>query len=317
VHHRIFVFKFYSLQEDIIQYITHDAIDKKAYDACIEASTHSLIYARSFYLNHMATHWDVLVYNSYRAVMPLPWRKKMGIRYLYQPAFMQQLGIFSDKVLAPSIQQAFVNTARKNFSFAEIFLNASQPLPTNSTTCNNFVINLDTPYETIATQFKPYLQRDIKQVEKLKLLYTSDTNIQAVIASYRTQYGSKVPQVTNKDYQNFEQLCLTANRQQQLLIRKVVQPLTAETLAMGLFLIDDRRLYNLINITLPAGRLVGANHFLLNELIKEFAEQPLVLDLEGSNINSIAWFYQKFGAVNEPYFFWKFNDLPRWLKWLK
>ncbi len=56
-----------------------------------------------------AGQWDALVLDDYQAVMPLTWRSKFGIRYLYQPAFTQQTGIFSaspfhhhlDRILPP------------------------------------------------------------------------------------------------------------------------------------------------------------------------------------------------------------------------
>src|SRR5260221_2550380 len=77
-----------------IQYITHNAIDKKKWDACIENSPNGLVYAYSFYLDYMAKHWDALVLDDYKTVMPLTWNKKYGIHYLYQPPFVALSGVF-------------------------------------------------------------------------------------------------------------------------------------------------------------------------------------------------------------------------------
>jgi hypothetical protein len=57
---------------------------KTKYDTCMAQSLNSRIYAFSWYLDAVADHWDVLVYGDYEAVMPLPWRQKMGnCVYLY------------------------------------------------------------------------------------------------------------------------------------------------------------------------------------------------------------------------------------------
>jgi len=70
-----------------LSYLPYKQIDKVKWDACIRHSMNRLIYAESVYLDHMAVNWDAIVLNDYEAVMPLPWKKKLGIRYLYQPSF--------------------------------------------------------------------------------------------------------------------------------------------------------------------------------------------------------------------------------------
>ena len=52
-------------------------------------------------------------------------------------------------------------------------------------------------------------------------------------------------------------------------------------------------------------------------MIKEFAGKPLLFDFEGSDIQGVKSFYEKFGAVNQPYFHYHHNQLPGILKLLK
>ena len=56
-------------------------IDRKKWDACITKSSNGLIYASSLYLDHLADNWSGIIANDYDTVMPVVWRKKMGIRY--------------------------------------------------------------------------------------------------------------------------------------------------------------------------------------------------------------------------------------------
>ncbi|MDP4600608.1 MAG: hypothetical protein NWS84_05650, partial [Polaribacter sp.] len=89
----------------MILYLKRAALDVEKYDLCIENSIQSRIYAFSWYLDIVADHWDVLVLNDYEAVMPLPWKKKFGLKYITQPYFCQQLGIFSKEEISEEIQR--------------------------------------------------------------------------------------------------------------------------------------------------------------------------------------------------------------------
>ena len=51
--------------------------------------------------------------------------------------------------------------------------------------------------------------------------------------------------------------------------------------------------------------------------IKDHAGQQRVLDFEGSDVRSLAFFYSSFGAVEEKYAAIKWNRMPWWLRWAK
>ena len=112
-----------------ILYLTHSEIDKTKWDACIDTAGNGLIYAYSFYLDHMANHWNALVLskglhseNDYEAVMPLTWNKKYGIRYLYQPFLTAQLGVFGKKIIEDQVS-SFIKSIPASFRFIDISLN--------------------------------------------------------------------------------------------------------------------------------------------------------------------------------------------------
>ena len=65
------------------------------------------------------------------------------------------------------------------------------------------------------------------------------------------------------------------------------------------------------------GKRVEANYFLYDRIINEFANTPVLLDFEGSDIEGIASFYQKFNPVNEEYPHIRYNNLPPLIKFFK
>jgi len=67
----------------------------------------------------------------------------------------------------------------------------------------------------------------------------------------------------------------------------------------------------------PDGKTIGASHYLIDRFIADYAGQNLILDFEGSDISSLAFFYSSFGAKEEKYSAIKLNKLPWYIKWMK
>jgi hypothetical protein len=289
----------------------------------VARASNSLIYSRSFYLDAMAAgNWDALVLEDYLAVMPLTWRRKAGIRYLYQPAFTQQTGVTSDQPITPMLVDAFLRALGRQFRFAEIYLNYANQDPALERH-SNFILPLDAPYETLAGRYKKDLLRNLKLAGKSRpgLLYVKDFDLHTAHGYYQQQYEERLPAFRAKDYRHFEELCLLLQQRGQLLVRAVtadhhvnadryVTGHTRQPLCTAVLLRDPTRLYLLQSTTLPAGRATGANHFLLDNLIREWAGTPLILDFEGSDQPGIAHFYENFGCIDQPYFFYRHNSLP-------
>ena len=83
-----------------------------------------------------------------------------------------------------------------------------------------------------------------------------------------------------------------------------------ELCAGAFFLKDHKHLIFLFSATTPEARRNGAMTFLLDAVIKEYAETALVFDFEGSNNENLARFYKGFGAHEIIYYQFKMNRLP-------
>ena len=80
----------------ILRYLKHDELDFSSWDRRISSADNSRVYALSWYLDRTAADWDALVWGDYEYVLPVTLKSKFGIKYLYQPLFCQQLGIFPE-----------------------------------------------------------------------------------------------------------------------------------------------------------------------------------------------------------------------------
>ncbi|RZL16335.1 MAG: hypothetical protein EOO62_01560, partial [Hymenobacter sp.] len=81
----------------MIRYLRSGEVDRPQWDALLTRAPNGLIYGLSWYLDIVSPGWAALVKEEagrYVAVLPLPVRTKFGLKYLKQPLFAQQLGLF-------------------------------------------------------------------------------------------------------------------------------------------------------------------------------------------------------------------------------
>ncbi len=293
-----------------ITYLPHAQINFKKWDECIDNAPNGLIYGYSYYLNHMAENWDALLINDYEAVMPLIWNKKMGIRYCYQPPFMQQGGWFG------KWPGEFINQlVKKITSFTRYgdwvfnYGNAETAEWQHAHILTNYILDLKTDYNNLRIKYKTDLLNNLKIALKHNMEYHNATNIDAAIQNFRSHYGNRMPGVKEKHYHQFSVLCHYLQANDQCIIREIKDE-EGYMIASALLLSDSKRIYNVMNTNTEKGRRLSANHFLFDCIIKEFAGSELFLDFEGSDLPGVKSFYENFGPMNESYYHWHYNNLP-------
>ena len=291
-----------------IVYVKQSEIDKTKWDDCIAESANGVIYATSNYLDHMARNWDALVMNDYETIMPLTWKTKWGITYLYQPPFTAQLGIFSRDKISELQIEGFLSQIRKQFKFAEIFLNHENAL-VGLKPHDNYVLSLNKTYEQIKQGYKADLKKNLKRAGQFELNYLIPTNLIEALRLHQQQYGTRTRHLGADDYTRLENLCQDLYSKGELILRSVDNNKN-ELLSIALLLKYKKRIYLLESTTTKEGRQLEANHFLLDTLIREFSENDLLLDFVGSDIPGIAHFYKNYGSELEPYPFFYLNRLP-------
>ena len=299
-----------------IQYLTHQQVDKIKWDRCIERADNGLIYAYSIYLDTMANQWDALVLNDYEAVMPLTWNKKYGIRYLYQPFLTAQLGVFG-KAISEEQLNSFIQAIPLSFKFIDISLNSGNVsgIPSGcSADRSNYVLKLDKSYEDLYKNYRENIQRNIKKAIQLGCIIQKDFEAEKVIELAVQQMKSQ-GQETSDNIERFRKLY------QYLHDRKMATTygisLNNKLLASCIFFFSHNRAYYILVGNSPNGKTIGASHTLIDAFIKDYAGKNMLLDFEGSDIPSLAFFYSSFGAQHETYPAVKINRLPFYLKWLK
>ena len=298
-----------------IQYLLHSQVDKKKWDHCVNNADNSLIYCYSFYLDAMAKHWDALILNDYEAVMPLTYNKKYTINYLYQPPFTASLGVFGKNISA-NILAKFLTAVPEKFKYWDIYLNHGNffKLPGFELyERKNHVISLNFSYEILHSNFKESTQRNIKKFQQYKGIIKKDVAVEDVITLSKQQ-ANTFSTITDDDFTRVIALYYLLHKKGNAITYGAYNN---KLVASAIFFIYEARAYYIVVGNHPDGKTIGASHALINAFIKDHAGQDLILDFEGSDIHSLAFFYSSFGAVEEKYSAIKLNRLPKLLRLLK
>lgn len=300
-----------------IRYVRRQEIDIAKWEDCITRSPNGLVYAYSFYLDTMADHWDALVLDDYRAVMPLPWRKKWMIHYLYQPFLTAQLGVFGEN-LSEEMVGAFVAAIPAKFKLVEISLNARNifSIPTGFDYLrDNYVLDLSRSYEQLQARYRENIRRNVKKALQAGCTAIKDfdeTKVVELAIQQMRSYGEE----SADNVARFKKLYRLLREKNMAITYGILSP-KQELIASCVFFFSHNRAYYILVGNHPDGRTLGASHALIDAFIKDHAGKPMILDFEGSDIRNLAFFYSSFGAEREVYPSLRLNRLPFFVRLFK
>lgn len=302
-----------------IRNLNHREIDKIKWDNRIAHSANGLIYAYSFYLDNMTDEWDALVLNDYEAIMPLTWKKKYSIRYLYQPFLTAQLGIFGNN-LSARILELFIKQIPPDFKYWDFYLNHQNVFPVSGSGINlylrsNYVLDLSKSYEVLYAGYRENIKRNIKKCTQLGCRAGKGFEAEKVIDLALQQMRIRNRE-TDQNISRFRKLYKLL-RAKAMATTYGIFSAQDELLASAIFFYSHNRAYYILVGNHPNGKTMGASHALIDAFIKDHAGQKMLLDFEGSDIRNLAFFYSSFGALEEKYAAIRLNRLPFYLKWLK
>ena len=296
----------------MIRYLTHKEIDRSRWDACISAAENRRVYAFSWYLDIVSPGWEALVEEDYHAVMPLTVKSRLGIRYLYQPYFAQQLGVFSGDHADTVRMQAFLSAVPIHFRHVDIHLNHANILQDEDNGISsriNCELPLSATYDDIFRGYSQNCRRNLRKAADHGVKPIAAAGIDSLVALFRENYGRKEGKLGDEHYRTLIRLL------QECTVRcggKVeAASATSETPEAAAFMLPDNgRWYFLFAASSMEARKNGAMFYLADRFISLHAGQPVILDFEGGNDLQLRRFYAGFGASEVPYGVLSYSRLP-------
>ena len=294
-----------------IRYLQRDEVDDAKWDGLIARSPSETLYPYSWYLDASAENWSALVVGDYEFIMPLTWRKKLGMPYAYQPVFCLQLGVFSEEVADTPVVETFAGQVMRLYRLGVVQFNAANVLGEGKgmklADRQNYVLPLGKDYESLHKAYSENNRRNLKKALQSGNVLDLEVSLEELMALKRSQDGDRK---TEPEYQRMEgqfRSVLEYSRAEILGVRKREKLLTAAFMAFS-----RTRIIYLMSATTPEGKEDRAMFQIMDAVIRKHAGADYSLDFEGSSIPSIARFFGGFGAGPEIYQQFSFNRFPRW-----
>ena len=302
-----------------IKFIKNPEIDRTKWDRCIAHSQFGIVYAWSWYLDRICTHWDALIWGNYLYVMPLVNNRKFGIRYIYQPFFTQQLGVFSSLNVEPEIVDQFFDAIPREFRLTDMNLNLGNSLKTfhfSSRQNITFHLNLQSDSTQIRAAYHSNTRRNIQKAIQQKIIIRPVNDISQFIRFTSENLKSKSPEIKTRHFSALEEVIRYALVNHSGEILGAWDP-ENNLVASVFFVKSNQTVIYLAATSNPSGTEKSAMFLLIDTFIGQNAGNSLTLDFEGSNIPGIARFYKGFGALPHTYYSVHQNRLPKLLRIIK
>jgi hypothetical protein len=294
-------------------------IDKRKWDACINASPDTSVFAMSLYLDAVAENWAGLILNDYEAVFPIVSGSKYRIAYIYQPFFTRYFGVFSSKRINPALTKDFFDAIPDKFRYIEFCLHeesAFTPKDYEIKERKYQLLGLSQEYSDLYKNYSENARRNIKKAMKADLTLKEEVSPKEIVDLFKKTKGQELEIFSASDYKKLVQL-----------MNKFVNSGNAESLgiynrenkleAAGFFMRSGNRYVFLKSGVTDDGKEQGAMHLLFDSFIKKHSGSGMQLDFGGSSVESVARFYKNFGAKDCVYLQVKKNRLPGLLNWIK
>lgn len=313
--------------------LSREQIDAQTWDNHISQSRQCVIYALSWYLDIVCEQWEVLVWPSaedFSIAMPLPVRRKLGVRVLQQPLFCQYLGIFSKHELNTGQCEAFLQILAARFSYISGYTFNPENLPVMDTLClKSFELQvfqthwlpLDRPYAALYAAYCRDRKKNLKKGKRMDWKLVESVDFEPLITLFVENHAAGVGKIKADAYQVLRTLgerCIKAG------CGRLLYAHAGSGISAGILLTRycGRTIY-LFNAADFAGRKGNARAAMLDAYFRENAATKLVFDFESPQKESIADYYAGFGAAAMPFYCIQRNALPfpfrqfqRLRKWL-
>jgi hypothetical protein len=289
-----------------IQLLSHSNIDRKKWDATIIQANNSRIYAYSWYLDIVSPNWMGLIYGDYEFIMPIGQSKKYGLRYIYQPTYAQQHGIFPNP--KKEITSLFIQKTQKLAPLIIIALNSDNEAITNKfeqIKKPNYLLPLDKSYKEIRANFSQSHKKYINKANRNIVITTNVEIDQYIDLKKRSSEGF----LTQKNLLLLKEILKESTQRG---ICSIIGALDHNNhlCSAGVFLNSESRILHINATSDDIGKEHRAIYAIIDHIIKQNAEKNVTIDFEGSTIKGIAQLFERFGAKPEYYTIIKRNSIP-------
>ncbi len=278
-------------------------IDKRKRDQMVASDKQLDFFSLSWVQEILHPNWEMLCDDSGNYVLSIPTGTKFGFNYRLQPFFIRSLHIPSGdqnklaeiiEFLKTSSRYIHLNFAAEDKGVFQSFGKFQQ-------------LDLSNTIDEIKANYGTNAKRILKKIPS-DFIFNQEIEVDAFISFFKQQKGEELIGFTPAVWKRLTNLLNETQSRGMLNIRTI--HLNGLLLAAGVFISHNGIYYFLKGTATPEGKKLGAMYALIDQAITSVHETHHTLDFVGSNNESIAQFYRKFGATDHVYGVLKQNRLP-------
>ncbi|RFP66536.1 GNAT family N-acetyltransferase [Hymenobacter lapidiphilus] len=320
----------------MFRYVGPESLNRSQWDALITADPNGLIYALSWYLDIVSPGWAALVKHDaqgrYVAGLPLPVHSKFGFRFLRQPVFTQQLGLFSQEAPTPADWQQIGALLQREFRFITRYafntantglLSADAPVLADfgATTRHTYYIDLRPDYPQLAAGYHASRRRQLRQAQPHGLRVEAVAGpeaLETMIRLFAENTAANIAGLLGEAYEYplLRALYAAAHQHGMAELWQARTPAGEVVAAVLLWKFNGQLIY-LFNSSSRLGKEQRAISVIVDALLQRYAGQPLRFDFESPQVPSLDRFYASFGSTETPFLSVSLNRLPWPVRQLK
>ncbi|MBX2972470.1 MAG: GNAT family N-acetyltransferase [Flavobacteriales bacterium] len=301
----------------MIRHSSHHAIDKTEWDRLLLRCPDRLWYMQSWVLDLCCPQWEALIGDD-GSIMPLIWRRKYGVSYLYQPYAVQQQGVFSPNRDA-NTDAALLDAVPERFRYWDIHVNAAMHVRAGRdeklSASNTQDLLLDKDATALRAGYSQGHRRNLRKCGDDPPVIVRDITSAEFVALFDRTTGKRFGNIPQGGMLLLERMIAGALQRGQCSLLGVRE--AGALIAAACFMEWEGRSILLKSANDKAGSDRQAMFHIVDRYISEHAGSGVLLDFAGSNTASTARFNEGFGARSSVYLRLVRNRLPAPIKWFK
>ena len=274
----------------MIKRILYQNIDFSKYEICIENSVQKNFYAQKEILDHLCDSWELLILGDYESVMPIPIRKKYGVKVVIMPLFCQQLGVFSSQT-HPSKEQEFLKFLTGNYQVAYYAFNHQNIFADSLKLRKNYFIE-KIEYSLLRKGYFKGRKSTVKVAQYLQFKEISLATESNFIQNNFKGLEKKGDLAKFFDYLNF----LEVNN-----LLRIFASYKENTITNAAIIISQDDSFSLLGlINHEDFKKDNGASFLIDKILKDYIQEKS-FNFMGSSIRGIEVFFKSFGSQLQEY----------------
>lgn len=261
---------------------------KRQYEQKVASNDQLGFFEQAWVQDCLHPTWKYVVNEQGHILLRVPYKNKWGLKAYLQPLFIRALHVFS----APQSDEIVGALRQKLF----LHINLDNPSISNS----NFGIFQKLTWkegiDEIRSGYSANVKRSLKKSADLKLKAITYQDFQTFFVA---QKGENIGSLNKESWLRMAQLFIKAKAMDAAFCVGAFDQ--EELVSVGLFFKWKSSLYFMKGTLNDTGKKTGALVYLIDAVLEKYVDECRVLDFIGSNQESIASFYRKFGATDHKY----------------